>query len=165
MTEVLGEARNSDEMIAIFRAAKDKIGLPNRHCDTLAGFVEGHTDKLLGPSASKNFGPLTFTGLNWLFAVKWVAVVDLDQAKVMEQYWEDHQRDASNVRLEPNRVSKKILERARPLVLKDFAQLGVIARMNLLTGEQRTAIARKAGRARQRKRRKREREAKTGAAI
>jgi hypothetical protein len=154
MPQVLGEARNGEDMLAVFRATKERLGLANRHCDELANFTEGQTDKILGPSGSKNFGPLTFTALNWMLAVKWIAVLDLDQAKVMEQYWEDRQRDASNVRPEPNRVSKKLIERAKPHVLKDFAQLGVVARINMLTGEQRTAIARKAAKSRWRQQRK-----------
>ena len=120
--QVLGEARNSAEMIDIWRATKDKIGLSNAHCDELANFIHGHCDKILGPSGSKNFGPLSFTALNWTMAIRWVAVVDADQLAIMEQYWEDRQRDASNVRVEPNRVSKKILERAKPIILKEFGE-------------------------------------------
>jgi hypothetical protein len=120
--QVLGEARNSAEMIDIWRATKEKIGLSNCHCDELANFIGGHCDKILGPSGSKNFGPLSFTALNWTFAIKWVAVVDAEQLAIMEQYWEDRQRDASNVRTEPNRVSKKIIERAKPIILKEFGE-------------------------------------------
>jgi hypothetical protein len=160
---ILGEARNGDDVIAIFRAHKERLGLSNAHVDELANFISGHTDKLIGPTGSKKFGPLTFTALNWTLAVKWVAVIDLDQAKIMEQYWEDRQRQMSHVRAEPSRVSKAIIERAKPHVLRSFSQAGVEARKKQLTGEQKTAIARKGGRARQRKRRQREREARHAA--
>lgn len=161
--EVLGEARNGEDMLAVWRTAKERIGLSNAHCDELANFIGGHTDKILGPTGAKNFGPLSFTSLNWTLAIKWVAVLDLEQIKVMEQYWEDRQRDASNVRVEPNRISKKLIERAKPHVLKDSAKHANACRNAVLTREQRTAIARKAAKARHRKRRERERAAKASA--
>jgi hypothetical protein len=120
--QVLGEARNSDEMLEIWRTTRERIGLSNAHCDELANFTLGQTDKILGPSETKNFGPLTFTGFNWTFAIKWVAVVDADQLQIMEQYWKDRQRQVTHVRPVPNRVSKKILERAKPIVLKELGE-------------------------------------------
>lgn len=144
--EVLGEARNGEDILAVWRAAKERIGLSNAHCDELANFIGGHTDKILGPTGAKNFGPLSFTSLNWTLAIKWVAVLDLEQIKVMEQYWEDRQRDASNVRREPNRISKKLIERAKPHVLKGFSEMGNAARQALLPSEQRIKIAKKAAR-------------------
>lgn len=119
---VLGEARNSNEMLEIWRAKRERIGLSNEHCDELANFTLGQTDKILGPTRIKNFGSLTFTGFNWTLAIKWVAVVDADQIAVMEQYWKDRQRQISHVRPEPSRISKKILERAKPIALKEFGE-------------------------------------------
>jgi hypothetical protein len=163
--QVLGEARNGEDMLAVFRATKEKIGLSNRHCDELANFTEGQTDKILGPTGSKNFGPLTFTALNWMLGIKWVAVIDLEQVKVMEQYWEDRQRDASNVRPEPNRVSKKLLERAKPHVLKACGAAGGKARAAKLSARQLSEIGRKGARMRLRKKRERERAAKAAAVV
>lgn len=155
--QLLGIARNGDDAVAIFRATKERIGLSNRHCDELAGFIEGHIDKLLGPTGAKKFGPYTFTAMNHIFAIKWIAVVDIDQAKVMEQYWEDRQRDASNVRAEPNRVSKKLIERAKPHVLKANGAAGGKARAAKLSARQLSEIGRKGGRSRWRNWRKRKR--------
>src|SRR5260370_6276266 len=102
---ILGEAINSDEMLAIWRERKATVGLSNFDFDELANFAKGHVDKLLGPTGSKAFGPLSFTSMNWVLAVRWVAVVDHEHAKHMEQYWSDRHRDISHVRLEPARVS------------------------------------------------------------
>jgi hypothetical protein len=119
--DVLGEARNSDEMLAIWRATRERIGLSNAHCDELANFTLGQTDKCLGPTGTKKFGPLIFTGFNWTFAIKWVAVVDADQLQIVEQYWKDRQRQVTHVR-PTSRISKALLERARPIVLKEFGE-------------------------------------------
>jgi hypothetical protein len=120
--EVLGEARNSDEMLAIWRATRERIGLSNAHCDELANFADGQVDKILGPTGVKSFGPKTFTGLNWMFAVKWICVVDAEQLAIMSEYWKDRQRQVSHVRPTPSRVSKAILERAKPKLLKEFGE-------------------------------------------
>jgi hypothetical protein len=119
---ILGEARNSDEMLEIWRARKTTVGLSNRTFDELGNFSSGHIDKILGPTGSKLFGPVSFSKLNWTLAIKWVAVVDLEHAEFMAAHWADRQRDVSNVRLEPNRVSKEIIARARPIVLKEFGE-------------------------------------------
>jgi hypothetical protein len=119
---ILGEARNSEEMLEIWRARKTTVGLSNRTFDELANFGAGHVDKILGPTGSKSFGPVSFSKLNWALAVKWIAVVDLEHAEFMAAHWADRQRDVCNVRIEPNRVSKQIIERARPIVLKQFGE-------------------------------------------
>jgi hypothetical protein len=120
--QILGEARNGDEMIAIWRAHKSRIGLSDRDFDDLSNVASGHTGKVLGPTKSKNFGPKMFAALNWTLAIKWVAVVDLEHAEFMAAQWADRQRDASNVRMEPNRVSKQLIERAKPYVLRELGE-------------------------------------------
>jgi hypothetical protein len=120
--EVLGEARNSDEMLAIWRATRERIGLSNAHCDELANFADGQVDKILGPTGVKSFGPKTFSGLNWMFAIKWICVVDAEQLAIMEQYWRDRQRQISHVRPTPSRISKAVLARAKPIVLRELGE-------------------------------------------
>lgn len=151
---VLGEARNSDEMLEIWRAHKARIGLSNKDFDELANFGDGHVDKLLGPTGAKNFGPVAFTAMNWTLAIKWVAVVDIEHAKVMEQHWEDRQREIGHVRPEPNRISKKLVARAKPIVFKETGRLGGLVTAHLRTPAQRSEAARKAARAKHRKHRK-----------
>lgn len=119
--DVLGEARNSDDMLEIWRAAKAKIGLSNKDFDELANLGDGHVDKLLGPTGAKGFGPKAFTAVNWTMALKWVCVVDADQLAVVEHYWRDRQRQVGHVR-ESSRVSKQILARAKPIILKEIGE-------------------------------------------
>jgi flagellar hook-associated protein 3 FlgL len=110
------------------RATQNLLPQPGRQTiqdiqsDELGNFGSGHADKILGPTGSKSFGPVSFSKLNWTLAVKWVAVVDLEHAEFMAAHWADRQRDVSNVRIEPVRVSKQIIERARPIVLKEFGE-------------------------------------------
>ena len=160
MGQVLGEARNSDEVLAIWRAVKELRQLSNMDFDELANMGKGQIDKIIGPTGSRNFGPKVWTAINWTLAIKWIAVVDLEQARIMEQHWEDRQRDLSNVRPEPARVSKQIIERAKPHVFKASGALGGMVRSHLLTPKQRSEIARKGGKARWRRKRERERAAK-----
>jgi hypothetical protein len=73
--------------------------------------------------------------------------IDLDAAKRMEAVWEGRERP-----LYPNakvkRISKKLIERAKPHVLQGLAKCGNQARNAMLTGEHRSKLARKAARKR-----------------
>lgn len=148
--------RTQDDLIEAFRAVKDRLGLSNTWCDDVGGFTRGQTDKVLGPTRAKGLSPMLLQTYCSLFAVKLEMVVDLEQARVMEARWDG--RDGSQVRMDAGRISKKLVERAKPAVLKDFSKLGVAARVEMLTGEHRTRIARKAAKSRWRKHRKTMRE-------
>jgi hypothetical protein len=156
--DVLATVRGYDDLVEAFRTIKDLLGLSNRTCDELAGLVDGHTDKLLGPSGSKNLSRMTVSRFCTIFAVKLEMKIDMEQVSKMEGRWEA--RHASNVRAEPNRVSKKILERAKPHIIKDMAKLGGKASGAKRTGSQGTEIMRKVAKARWRKQRARERASK-----
>lgn len=150
--QVIGIVRRHADLIEVFRLMKDRLNLTNEFCDDVGGLTKGHTDKILGPSETKNLGPITFDLFCQLFAVEFHVRLDLEAAKRMEAVWEKRERPLyPNARVK--RISKKLIERAKPHVLQDFARLGVAGRMTVLTGEQRSAIARKAARARHRKRR------------
>lgn len=152
----IATVRSQDDLIEAFRAIKDHLGLSNAWCDDIGGFTRGQTDKVLGPTRAKGLSPMLLETFCSLFAVRLEMVVDLDQAKVMEARWEG--RDSSNVRLESGRVSKKLLERAKPHVLKDCGAAGGKARAIVLSPKQRSDIARKGGKSRWRKHRKTMRE-------
>ncbi len=151
--ETIAVVRTLQDAVDVFRLMKERLGLTNEFIDDVGGLTKGHADKILGPSEEKRIGYDTFALLTALTAVEFRVHVDMDAVKRMEAVWEKRERPLyPNARIK--RISKKLVERAKPLVLKDFAQLGVAARMTVLTGEQRSAIARKAARARHRKRRK-----------
>lgn len=141
-----------DDLIEAFRAIKDILGLSNTFCDDLIDVTAGHTDKVLGPTRAKGLSQFMFDNFCALFAVQFEMKVNVEAAKRMQPRWEG--RENGRIHVDSSRVSKRMMERAKPQVLKGFAQQGVAARLTMLTGEHRSKIARKAARARWRKRRK-----------
>lgn len=155
MSEIIATVRSYEDMVEAFRAIKARLGLTNAVCDRLANLGDGATDKALGPTQAKNIGPLTFNAFCWLFAVQFEMRIDMDQVRIMEQHWENHEAPRWFPPAKMNkRVSKELVERAKPHVLKDFAKQANECRNTMLSGEHRSKIARKAARARWRKRRR-----------
>lgn len=146
-------------MIDAFRAAKELRGLSNNHTDELANLATGHTDAILGPTGRKTFGRLSFDALAWAFCVKFVMIPDVEREAEMAEHWVDRQRQKSHVRTDTHRMSKVLIERAKPLVFKEMSKLATIGRKQI-PREQRVKIARKAIVTRWRRKRKMEREAK-----
>lgn len=141
--------RTQDDLIEAFRAVKDRLGLSNTWCDEVGGFTRGQTDKVLGPTRAKGLSPMLLQTYCSLFAVKLEMVVDLEQAKVMEARWDG--RDTSQVRMDTGRISKKLVERAKPVVMKHLAAAGGKASGAMRTGSQGSEIMRKVAKSRWRK--------------
>lgn len=152
MAEPLATIRTQDDLIEGMRLAKEMRNLSFKSIDELGGFTQGHMERVIGPRREKGMSPFVLQMLCSILAVKLVMVPDEDQAKRMIAKWEG--RDTSNVRLEKGRISKSLLERAKPHVLRAAGELGGKARASQLSPKQRSEIARKGGRARQRNRRK-----------
>jgi hypothetical protein len=152
-TELIGTVRTLQDAVEVFRMMKDRLGLTNEFIDDVGGLTKGHADKLLGRSEMKRLGYDTFALLAALTAIEFRVYVDMDAVKRMEKVWEGRARPLFP-NGKPGRVSKKLIAMAKPHVLKDFAKLGLVGRMTMLTAEQRSAIARKAAKARWRKPRK-----------
>jgi hypothetical protein len=112
--------RTQYDVVEALRVAKEMRGLSNAHLDELANLAAGHTDKVLGPSGAKNLGPISFSAICWALAVKFEMVVDVEQAALMAEYWKDRQREVRNVRVDAQPPSKKIIERAKPHVLRSL---------------------------------------------
>lgn len=153
--EVIAVIRTQDDLIEALRKAKDMLGLSNQWCDAVGGLTAGHTDKVIGPSRTKSLSQMTFDLFCEMFAVELHMVVNMDAVQRMAARWEG--RNASNVRVESNRVSAGLLERAKPHILMASAKHANAVRNEMLTREHRSKIARKAARARWRKKRERER--------
>jgi hypothetical protein len=150
--EVIAIVRRHQDFTDVFRVMKERLGLTNEFCDDVGGLTKGHTDKVLGPSESKAWGPVVFDLFCQMFAIEFHVRVDMDAVKRMEAVWEGRERPLyPNARIA--RISKKLIERAKPHVLKDFSSLGNAARNAMLPGEHRSKIARKAAKARWRKKR------------
>jgi hypothetical protein len=142
--------RRHQDIADVFRLMKERLELTNEFIDDVGGLTKGHADKLLGPSEAKNWGPTTFDLFCEMFAIEFRVHVDIEAAKRMQAVWEGRERPLfPHARV--TRISKKLIERAKPHVLQDFSKLGNAARNAMLPGEHRSKIARKAARARWRK--------------
>lgn len=149
----LWEARSLEELADGLRWMKDTLGISDKALDDLAGLTEGYANKLLGPTRYKNLGVTTLPLITGALAVKWVMMVDETQIQRMADRWEG--RNEQRVRIENRRPSKELLERSKPHVLKAHLKAANTARNAMLSSEQRSAIARKAAKARWRKKRAR----------
>jgi hypothetical protein len=142
--------RCSEDLVEAFRLVKDRRKLSNDFVDGLAGLTRGHTDKVLGPTRAKNISAIPVSGTLDLylqvFAVRLVMVDDVEFAQGMEAKWEA--RNASQYRSVANRVSKQLVERAKPLVMRDLGRLGGLKSASLPSARQ---VAQKGGKARAKK--------------
>lgn len=146
MTDAIATIRSHDDLIEALRAAKTQRGLSNDFCDERGGLTRGHTDKVLGPARAKSLTSMTFDLFLEMFAVQLLLVPNSEAEQRMAARWEG--RDVSNVRTGEHRVSKAVLERAKPHVLKESGRMGAAIRNSMLSPEHRSAIASKAARAR-----------------
>lgn len=157
--EMIAVVRRHQDIADVFRLMKERLGLTNEFCDDAGGLVKGHTDKILGPSESKNWGPTTFDLFCEMFAIEFRVHIDLDAAKRMQAVWEGRERP-----LYPNaqvkRISQKLIERAKPHVAQQMGRAGAAKKMTMLSAEHRSQIARKAAKSRWRKRRATARQAR-----
>lgn len=156
MTEHVATIRSQDDLIEALRAAKEMRNLSFKTLDALGDFTEGHMERVIGPRREKGMSPFVFQMLCSLLAVKLEMVFDPEQAAKMLARWEG--RNQSNVRIEKGRISKSLLERAKPHVLKDFAKAGGKASGAQRTGSLGSEIMRRLGKRSARKRRKTMRE-------
>jgi hypothetical protein len=145
-TEVIAVIRRHRDFVDLFRQMKDRLGFTNEFVDSAVGLTSGHTDKILGPSQCRNFGPAVFDAFCTLFALEFHVRLDLEAAQRMRAKWEVRKRP-----LLPgnNRVSKLLIAR----VLKANCKSANEARNRILSSEDRSKIARIASKARWRKRR------------
>lgn len=143
-----GQAINVSQFIDAIRARQLALGLTSAELERRMNLSDGHVDKILGPSRTKGFGLVILDRLMKQLAFTVVLVPNAEREARLGEYkrsrgsWDNH------------RISKVAVERAKPVVLSQFAMAGVEARKRELTGELRTKIARKAGKASGRARRR-----------
>lgn len=148
MSDTIAIVRRHQDVTEVFRLMKERLGLTNEFCDDVGGLTKGHTDKILGPTESKAWGRTTFDLFCEMFAIEFHVHVDLDAAKRMHDLWEKRRRPAAYS--ENNRISQKLIDKAKPLVLSHRAKEMNAARNCKLPSELRSKIARKAGKKRMR---------------
>lgn len=155
--EVIAVARTLQDCVEVFRTMKDRLGLTYKFIDEVSGLAKGHADKVLSRTAQKRLGYDTFAVFCELFGVMFEVKIDLEAVKRMEAVWEGRLRPPYPPDCKPGRVSKKLIDMAKPHVLKDLAHLGLAGRMTMLTAEHRSKIASKAAKSRWRKHRRKTR--------
>lgn len=146
--------RRHQEITAIFRAMKDKLNLSDEFVDLRGGLTRGHTNKILGPTQSKSWGPTTFDLFCEMFAVEFHVHVDAAALARMAKVWEPRKRPPFTNKT----ISAELIERAKPHVFKDYGRIGNAARNAMLTREHKSEIASKAARIRWKKHRQTMRE-------
>ena len=144
-----------DSLIEALRSAKSARGLSDGSVDELGGLTRGHTEKVLGPSRTKNLSPMMLETLLGVLAVKLVLVDDPAAAARMEKRWD--RRDEKRVRTDAHRVSMRMVERAKPAVFRQLSEKAAVARKSKISPKMRSKIARKAARARWHPQKRRER--------
>lgn len=136
-------------MVDAFRAMKAWLQMSNQESDRLCGMIEGHTDKLLGPTCARVFSPLTFNKIAWVNCVEIEMRIDINKVRELEQHYE--KRCAANTRDKPNRISKKIIQTATPQVMRRMGEIGGKVTFAKMTDAERSAHQRKAACSRWRK--------------
>lgn len=153
--ELIMVVRSHQDLIELFRLMKARYGLTNEFCDEVGGFARGQTDKTLGPSQARSLGSMTFDVFTALFALEFHARIDMEAIKRMDGRWEERMRPAEYS--QTNRVSKKLLEKAKPYVYLEMRRSGGLKRAASLDSKLRKQIARKGGKSRMKKATKAER--------
>jgi hypothetical protein len=133
--------RSRDELIELLRARKADLGLSNAFIEEQMQMAAGGADKVLGPSGTKGMSVHVVFDLVDLMGGRLVFQVDADTEARMRDRWE--RRAESQVRA-PVRISKAIMERAKPLLFAALGKAGGINRAKCLTAKQRREIARTA---------------------
>lgn len=139
--------RRHQDIVEVFRMMKERLGLTNEFIDNAGGLTKGHSDKILGPGEARKWGPTTFDLFCEMFAIELRVHVDLEAAKRMEAVWE-RRTNMERYKDMPGRVSKKMIERAKPHVMKEAGRAGGIATASKHSAALRSEMAQKAGRAR-----------------
>ena len=113
--------------------------------DELGGLSCGHCDKILGPSRSKGLSAMTLDVMLGVLALKLVVVEDPDAAARMVDRWGI--RSKAHVRANAHRVSKKVLESAKPVIFRELSAKAAEGR-KAIPPERRSEIARRAAQSR-----------------
>jgi hypothetical protein len=142
------EIRNYDDVLAVLLARKNELGLTHELVEEITGITRGHFDKIFGPTRQKRMGWLVFSLMLPALGVKLRAEVDEPQAALMRARWE--KRNEKQIRVRSPAFDKVLFELAKLEVFKEMAQ----RRALVLTASRRSAIARRAIRARWKKHRR-----------
>jgi hypothetical protein len=131
--QIIGEARDYDELVAVIRRRKDALQLSDAVVDELGGLAVGHTSKLLGSVPVKTLARVSLPALLGALAIKIVIMVDDEQAARIRRRW---QRKATVMDHPPVMT----LRQARPIIRERDARKAAMARWKGKTPEERAAV-------------------------
>jgi hypothetical protein len=131
------------------RALQDFRGLSNEELEHLAGLARGHVDKCLGPSRQKSIGKATLNYLLSALGGQLVLMRDLRQEQRMQRRWNG--RNGKQIRVVAHGMSRAQIAQAKIIIFKQIADRLSLHRQNI-AAVKRSAIARKAAKARWKRR-------------
>jgi hypothetical protein len=138
--------RDFAELADALAALKTFRGLSNEEVEHLSGLTQGAVDKMLGPQRVKGVGK---NSLPWLLAAlagRLVLIRDFQQEQIMRSRWQ--RRNSAKVRINAQPLSISIVERAKPKIFSEYARRSALARLTKIPPAKRSAIARRAAKAR-----------------
>src|SRR5438128_2398862 len=106
-----------DELVDMLDDVRVARGLSFERLDELSGLSEDHAQKILGPARVK---PLSRMALDVLLPTLGVRLAIVDDPQAITSI--GPRRDESNVRKNTWRVSRRILDRARPVILQELIE-------------------------------------------
>lgn len=115
-----------DELVDLLDDVRCARGLSFEQLDELSGLASDHAQKCLGPARAKMLTPLLIDTLLPVLGVRLAVVDDPAAIASVEQRWS--RRDEASVRRNDWRVSRRLLDRARPVILQELIEAAAIAR-------------------------------------
>lgn len=134
--DIIGEATNHDELIAVLRSRKAALELTDALLDHLTGLPDGYCNKLLGPAPVKALGGLSLSSLLGALALKLVVIVDEQQIAHIGKRWKPKAKNRAH-------PATYTLGQARPVIMARLGEKGRRVRWGKLTPEQRSEFGRR----------------------
>ncbi|MET4242715.1 hypothetical protein [Bradyrhizobium sp. RT10b] len=116
----LEPAASYDELVDALDDVRAARGLSLEWLEQLSGLCGDHAQKILGPAREKFLTPWILDAILPVLGVKLAIVDDPEAIAAMKHRYEP--RFESNVRNHHWRVSRRILDRARPQILEEIVQ-------------------------------------------
>jgi hypothetical protein len=139
---------DSDAFHAAMRRRVSELNISHLRLDEIAGLPAGYSGKLLGPAQVKNFGPMSFIVMPKSLGLCLALVEDpAALARVSGRYVSPRRRSA-HYGNRARALGKRILERVRPEIIREFCKRAGKLAQECRTPEQRSRLGRKAARAR-----------------
>ena len=146
--EVIFDARCCADLVDAFRARKEALGLSNEAIEHLIPLTAGHCDKVIGLSGTRGLSQLTIDGMLLSLGLKLLVAIDPEQVARMAPRWANMgHRQTKQVR-PPARISKMLLSRARPYVIREAARKAASVRWRGISPELRSRLMREVSLAR-----------------